>query len=58
MRLLDEATARDPKFVLAYAYAARAHDLLYFLDLDPTPARIVRGQAAAEMALRLATQFR
>ena len=34
-------------------YAARAHDLLYFLDLDPTAARIVRGQVAAEMALRL-----
>ena len=53
LRLLDEATARDPKFVLAYAYAARAHDLLYFLDLDPTPARVARGQAAAEMALHL-----
>jgi TolB-like protein len=53
LRLLDEATARDPRFVLAYAYAARAHDLLFFLDLDPTPARAVRGQAAAEMALRL-----
>jgi TolB-like protein/Tfp pilus assembly protein PilF len=53
LRLLDEATARDPKFVLAYAYAARAHDLLYFLDLDPTPARVARGQASAEMALHL-----
>ena len=53
LRLLEEATARDPKFFLAYAYAARAHDLLYFLDLDPTPARVARGQAAAEMALRL-----
>jgi TolB-like protein/Tfp pilus assembly protein PilF len=53
LRLLDEATTRDPKFVLAYAYAARANDLLYFLDLDPTPARAARGQAAAEMALHL-----
>ncbi len=53
LRLLDEATARDPKFFLAYAYAARAHDLLYFLDLDPTPARVARGLAAAETALRL-----
>ena len=53
LRLLDEAIARDPSFVLAYAYAARAHDLLYFLDLDPTTARIARGQAAAETALRL-----
>ena len=54
IRLLDEATARDPGFVLAYCYAARAHDLLYFLDLDPTPARAIRGQIAAETALRLA----
>ena len=54
IRLLDEATLRDPGFVLAYCYAARAHDLLYFLDLDPTPARAVRGQVAAETALRLA----
>jgi TolB-like protein/Flp pilus assembly protein TadD len=54
IRLLDEATVRDPGFVLAYCYAARAHDLLYFLDLDPTQARAVRGQVAAETALRLA----
>ena len=54
IRLLGEATARDPGFVLAYGYTARAHDLLYFLDLDPTPARAVRGQIAAETALRLA----
>ena len=53
LRLLDDATTRDPGFVLAYCYAARAHDLLYFLDLDPTPARAVRGQVAAETALRL-----
>ena len=54
IQLLDEATARDPGFVLAYCYAARSHNLLYFLDLDPTPARAVRGQVAAETALRLA----
>jgi tetratricopeptide (TPR) repeat protein len=53
IRLLESATARDPGFVLAYCYAARAHDLLYFFDLDPTPARCVRAQVAAETALRL-----
>lgn len=53
LRFLDEATARDPKFVLAYACAARAHDLLYFLDLDPTPARVAQGEADAAMALQL-----
>ncbi len=53
LRLLDDAIARDPGFVLAYCYAARAHDLLYFFDLDPTPARARRGQVAVETALRL-----
>jgi len=53
LRLLDEATQRDPNFVLAYCYAARAHNLLYFLDLDPTPKRNALGEAAVETALRL-----
>lgn len=53
LRFLDEVIARDRNFVLAYAYAARAHDLLYFLDLDPTPARLAQGEAAAQTALRL-----
>ncbi|MEO7723980.1 MAG: hypothetical protein ABIU29_04720, partial [Chthoniobacterales bacterium] len=54
IRLLDEATARDPNFVLAYAYAARAHNLLYFFDLDALAARATRGRVAVETALRLA----
>ena len=53
VRLLDEATERDPNFVLAYCYTARAHNLLYFLDLDPTPKRNLLGEAAVENALRL-----
>jgi TolB-like protein/Tfp pilus assembly protein PilF len=53
VRSLDEATTRDPNFVLAYCYAARAHNLLYFLDLDPTPERCQLGEAAVENALRL-----
>ena len=53
VRLLDEATERDPSFVLAYCYASRAHNLLYFLDLDPTPKRILLGEAAVNHALRL-----
>lgn len=53
VRLLDEATARDRNFVLAYCYAARAHDLLYFFDLDPTPARDALAEAALAAALRL-----
>ncbi len=53
VRLLDEATARDPNFVLAYCYAGRAHNLLYFLDLDPTPRRNALGEAAVTKALQL-----
>ena len=53
VRLLDEATERDPNFVLAYCYASRAHNLLYFLDLDPTPRRNLLGEAAVNKALRL-----
>ena len=53
VRLLEEATARDPKFVLAFCYAARAHGLLYFLDIDPTAARCVLAENALNAALRL-----
>lgn len=53
LRWLDEAVARDPNFTLAFCYAARAHDLLYFLGLDQTPARVVLGENAARTALRL-----
>ncbi len=53
IRLLDEATSRDPKFLLAYCYAARAHDLLYFLDFDPTPERSLLAEAAVANALQL-----
>jgi TolB-like protein/Flp pilus assembly protein TadD len=53
VRLLDEATERDPNFVLAFCYASRAHNLLYFLDLDPTPKRNLLGEAAVNNALRL-----
>jgi TolB-like protein/class 3 adenylate cyclase/Tfp pilus assembly protein PilF len=53
LQALDEATSRDPNFVLAYCYATRAHDLLYFFDLDPTPARLLLAKAAVKAALSL-----
>jgi len=53
VRLLEEATARDPNFVRAFCYAARAHSLLYFLDLDPSSARCLRAENAVTTALRL-----
>src|SRR5437867_8319032 len=53
LKSLDEAIQRDPNFVSAYCYAARANDLLYFFDLDPTPDRISLADAAVKASLRL-----
>ena len=52
VRFFEEAVARDPRFVLAYANLSRAHSLLYFLDLDPTPGRLARADDAVRTALR------
>jgi tetratricopeptide (TPR) repeat protein len=53
LKSLNEAIQRDPNFVSAYCYAARANDLLFFFDLDPTPDRIWLANAAVKAALRL-----
>lgn len=53
LQSLDQAIKRDPNFVSAYCYIARANDLLYFFDLDPTPQRILLAEAAVKAALRL-----
>ena len=65
LKSLDEAIQRDPNFVSAYCYAARANDLLFFFDLDPSPQsrparwcadtidrRISRAMAAAPPSTR------
>jgi TolB-like protein/Tfp pilus assembly protein PilF len=53
LQSLDQAIKRDPDFVSAYCYIARANDLLYFFDLDPTPEPILLAEAAVKAALRL-----
>jgi TolB-like protein/Tfp pilus assembly protein PilF len=53
LQSLDQAIKRDPDFVSAYCYIARANDLLYFFDLDPTPDPIRLAEAAVKAALRL-----
>jgi TolB-like protein/Tfp pilus assembly protein PilF len=53
LQSLDEAIKRDPNFVSAYCYVARANDLLYFFDLDPTPERISLAENAVNTALKL-----
>ncbi len=53
LKSLDEAITRDPNFVSAYCFAARANDLLFFFDLDPTPERRLLAETAVRTALRL-----
>jgi len=51
--LLEQALARDSSFFLAQCQLAYAHDNLYFLGIDHTPARLPAAQAAVEAAFRL-----
>jgi TolB-like protein/Tfp pilus assembly protein PilF len=53
IELLNQAVARDPSFFLAQCELVRAHDNLYSLGLDHTPARLALGDAALAAALRL-----
>jgi TolB-like protein/Flp pilus assembly protein TadD len=52
-RLLDQAVAYDPTFLLAYCELARAHAYAYHLGVDRTPARVALAKAARDTALRL-----
>jgi serine/threonine protein kinase/Flp pilus assembly protein TadD len=51
--LLNQAVARDPNFLLAYCWLARAHDSLYQEDIDHTPARLALAKSAIDSAFRL-----
>jgi serine/threonine-protein kinase len=51
--LLNKAIERDPSFFQAYCQLAYTHDLLYFLGLDHTPARLASAEAAIQAAFRL-----
>jgi TolB-like protein/Tfp pilus assembly protein PilF len=55
-RLLGEAIARDPKFLLAHCQLAGVHDRLYFYGTDHTPQRLALADAAVRMALQLRPQ--
>jgi protein kinase/serine/threonine-protein kinase len=52
VRLLNEATTRDPDFVNAYCYLARAHSLLFGWGFDG-PSRRRQAELAVQTALRL-----
>jgi serine/threonine-protein kinase len=51
--LLNHAVSIDPSFFLAYCRLARAHDQIYLLALDHTPARLALANSAVQSALRL-----
>ncbi len=51
--LLNQAIARDPNFLLAYCWLARAHDGIYIDDVDPTPGRLALAKSAINSAFRL-----
>jgi TolB-like protein/class 3 adenylate cyclase/Tfp pilus assembly protein PilF len=53
VRLLDQAVARDPSFLGAYCQLAYAHDNLYLLGYDHTPARRASADTAVQNALRV-----
>ena len=54
VRLLDQAVAHDPTFLLAYCLLARIHAYTYFVGVDHTPARVALAKKALDVALRLA----
>jgi len=56
IRLLDQAVAHDPAFYLAYCYLTRAHESLYLLGTDHTPARVAQARQALEKAFSLAPE--
>ena len=49
-QLLDEATQRDPNFLLAYCLLVEVHTDLYWGAFDHTPARLELARAALEKA--------
>src|SRR5438105_2033511 len=53
IRLLDQAVAYDPTFLLAYCSLAGAHAYVYHLGVDQTPARVTLAKEARDAALRL-----
>ena len=53
MRLLNEAVARDPQFLLAWCLLSKAHVDYYWYGYDHTSSRLDLVNAAAQAALRL-----
>jgi len=52
-QLLDEAVARDPRFLLAWCLLSRVHGALYWTGHDRTQPRLDLANVAVQTALRL-----
>jgi TolB-like protein/Tfp pilus assembly protein PilF len=52
-RLLDEAVARDPRFLQAWCLLSRVHGALYWTGHDHTQPRLDLANVAVQTALRL-----
>lgn len=53
VRLLEQATARDPAFLRAHCTLVRVHSELYLLGMDHTPARLRMAETALQTAMHL-----
>ena len=53
VQLLDQATAREPAFVLAYCQLAYAHDLIYLYNFDHTETRLALAETSVRTAVHL-----
>jgi serine/threonine-protein kinase len=54
IRMLDQAVAHDPMFLLAYCDLASDHAFQYFTGVDRTPARLALAEGALTKAIELA----
>ena len=53
IRLLEQAVAYDPTFLVAYCELARAHAYVYHLGVDHAPTRVTLAEEARDAASRL-----
>src|SRR5438876_363830 len=53
IRLLEQAVAHDPKFLVAHCLLARSHAYMYWLGADHTPGRVALAKQALSIALQL-----
>jgi serine/threonine-protein kinase len=52
-QLLEEAVARDPRFLQAWCFLSRVHGVTYFRGYDHTKVRLDQANATAQAALHL-----